>query len=39
MVLSLTGCQSAIKSMCGNMTITLPENTKLELITWKDNDL
>lgn len=39
MVLSLTGCQSAIKSMDGNMTITLPENTKLELITWKDNDL
>lgn len=39
MVLSLTGCQSAIKSMGGNMIITLPENTKLELITWKDNDL
>lgn len=38
MALSLTGCQGMVKSMGGEMTIDLPVNTKLELITWKDDD-
>lgn len=35
---SLTGCQSAVKSLGGSMIINLPADTKLELITWKDDD-
>lgn len=35
----LTGCQSATKSFGGSMTINLEPNTKLELITWKDDSL
>lgn len=35
---SLTGCQSTVKSLGGSMTINLPADTKLELITWKDDD-
>lgn len=34
-----TGCQSATKSFGGSMTIKLEPNTKLELITWKDDSL
>lgn len=36
---SLTGCQSATKSLGGSMKIELEPNTKLELITWKDDSL
>lgn len=32
------GCQGAVKSFGGSMTIELEPNTKLELITWKDDD-
>ena len=39
MVTMLTGCQSATKSLGGSMTIELEPNTKLELITWKDDSL
>ena len=39
MILSITGCQSATKSLGGSMTIELEPNTKLELITWKDDSL
>lgn len=39
MVIMLTGCQSATKSLGGSMTIELEPNTKLELITWKDDSL
>lgn len=35
----LTGCNSATKSFGGSMTIELEPNTKLELITWKDDSL
>lgn len=35
----LTGCQSVTRSFGGDMTIKLEPNTKLELITWKDNSL
>ena len=35
----LTGCQGATKSFGGSMTIELEPNTKLELITWKDDSL
>lgn len=34
-----TGCNSATKSFGGSMTIELEPNTKLELITWKDDSL
>jgi hypothetical protein len=36
---TLTGCQGAVKSFGGSMTLNLPENTKLEMITWKDDSL
>lgn len=36
---TLTGCQGAVKSLGGSMTLNLPENTKLEMITWKDDSL
>lgn len=39
MVTMLTGCQSVTKSFGGSMTINLEPNTKLELITWKDDSL
>ena len=35
---SLAGCQSATKSFGGSIKIELEPNTKLELITWKDDD-
>lgn len=39
MVTILTGCQSATKSFGGSMTLELEPNTKLEMITWKDDSL
>lgn len=39
MATMLTGCQGATKSLGGSMTIELEPNTKLELITWKDDSL
>lgn len=36
---SITGCNSVTKNFGGNLTINLPENTKLELITWKESSL
>jgi hypothetical protein len=36
---TLTGCQGAVRSFGGNMTLNLPENTKLEMITWKEDSL
>lgn len=39
MTIMLTGCQGATKSFGGSMTIELEPNTKLELITWKDDSL
>lgn len=38
-VCSLAGCQSATKSLGGSTKIELEPNTKLELITWKDDSL
>ena len=35
----LTGCQGATKSFGGSTKIELEPNTKLELITWKDDSL
>ena len=35
----LTGCQATTKNLGGTTTINLEPNTKLELITWKDDDL
>lgn len=35
----LTGCQIATNSFGGSTTIKLEPNTKLELITWKENSL
>ena len=35
----LAGCQSVTKNFGGSMTIELEPNTKLELITWKDDSL
>lgn len=37
--MSLAGCQGATKSLGGSMKIELEPNTKLELITWKDDSL
>ena len=34
-----TGCQGATKSLGGSMEIKLKPNTKLELITWKEDSL
>lgn len=39
MTIMFTGCQGATKSFGGSMTIELEPNTKLELITWKDDSL
>lgn len=36
---SLYGCQGAVKSMGGSMTLELPPGVKLEEITWKDDSL
>lgn len=38
-LITLTGCQGAVKSFGGSMTLNLPKNTKLEMITWKDDSL
>lgn len=37
--IAFTGCQTATKTIGGNMTIELEPNQKLEMITWKDNSL
>lgn len=37
MATMFTGCQSTTRSLGGSMTIELEPNTKLELITWKDD--
>lgn len=38
--LSITGCQQGMtKSLGGNMVLNLEPNTKLEEITWKDDNL
>lgn len=34
-----TGCQGATKSFGGSMEIKLKPNTKLEMITWKEDSL
>ena len=34
-----TGCQGAVRDFGGSMTLNLPENTKLEMITWKEDSL
>lgn len=39
MTTTLTSCQGAVKDFGGSMTIELEPNTKLELITWKDDSL
>ena len=39
MCLSLCGCQSAARDLGGEVTINLPPNEKLEIITWKENSL
>lgn len=36
---TIGGCQSATRSFGGSITIELEPNTKLELVTWKDNSL
>ena len=38
-VTMLTGCQYATKALGGTTEIHLEPNTKLELITWKDDSL
>ena len=38
-VFYLVGCQGAVKDFGGSMTLKLPENTKLEMITWKEDSL
>ena len=38
-VCCMTGCQSVTKNFGGSMTLELPPNTKLEVITWKDDSL
>lgn len=38
-MITLVGCQSVTKSFGGSMTIKLEPNTKLELITWKNDSL
>lgn len=35
----LTGCHTVTKTFGGSMTIELEPNTKLELITWKEDSL
>ena len=38
-IFCLVGCQGAVKDFGGSMTLKLPENTKLEMITWKEDSL
>lgn len=38
-LLVTSGCQTTTKSFGGSMTIKLPKNEKLVMITWKDNSL
>lgn len=35
----MTGCQGCARGFGGSMTLELPPNTKLEVITWKDDSL
>ena len=37
--LSLSGCQGMARDFGGEVTINLPANQKLELITWKEDSL
>ena len=39
MCLTLTGCQGCTKSFGGTTKITLEPGEKLNMITWKDDDL
>ncbi len=36
---SMTGCQGAARDLGGEVTIELPPNEKLEVITWKEDSL
>ena len=36
---TISGCQTTTRSLGGSMTIKLEPNTKLELVTWKDDSL
>lgn len=38
-LISLTGCNFFAKTLGGDITITLKDGEKLELITWKDNSI
>lgn len=38
-VIALSGCQATVRDFGGDMTLTLPANTKLEMITWKEDSL
>ena len=35
----MSGCQGAARELGGEVTITLPANEKLEVITWKEDSL
>ena len=35
----MSGCQGAARDLGGEVTITLPANEKLEVITWKEDSL
>ena len=35
----MSGCQGAARDLGGEVTIELPPNEKLEIITWKENSL
>lgn len=39
LMLSTSACQSAVRSLGGEMTIDLAPGMKLELITWKNDSL
>ena len=39
LAVSLCSCQSMVKSYGGKMTLELPANQKLVMITWKDDSL
>lgn len=38
-IITLSGCQATVRDFGGEMTLTLPPNTKLEMITWKEDSL
>nr|DAY17405.1 MAG TPA: outer membrane protein assembly factor [Caudoviricetes sp.] len=39
LTLGIAGCQSTARNCCGNTTLELKPNQKLEEITWKNNSL